>query len=82
MGKRSGNPLAREVLDTPLPTRRRRIAERRRAEAQGESFAHGRVGLLGEITARDTQIQLSRPDIDGNVLGPQEEELDVVDRDR
>ena len=80
MGERGGDPLAREVLDAPLPPGRRGVAERRRAESECKPLADGRVGLGGQIAAGDAEVQLPRPDVDGNVLGPQKEELDVVDR--
>ena len=49
-------------------------------EAQRQPFANGCVGLGGQIPAGDTEIQLARSDVDRDVLGAQEEELDVVDR--
>ncbi len=59
---------------------RRGVAERRRAESQRQPLTHRRVGLLGQIAPGDAEVELPRPDVDRNVLGPQEEELDLVGR--
>ena len=47
IGERGGDSLARKVFDTPLPPRRRRIAEGRRPEAERKPLTNGCVGFLG-----------------------------------
>src|SRR3954454_14884414 len=79
IGKRGGNPLARKVLDTPGSPRGRRIAEARRPEAEREPLMNWRVGFLREVATGDAEVELSRSDVDRNVLGSQKEEFDIVD---
>ena len=80
VGECGGDPLAGEVGDGPVPARGGGVAERGRAEAQRQPLAHRRVGLGGQIPPGDAEVQLPRPDVDRDVLGAQEEELDIVDR--
>ena len=35
---------------------------------------------MGQVTAGDPQVEVARSDVGGDVLGPQEEELDLVGR--
>jgi hypothetical protein len=49
------------------------------SEPQREPLGHGGTGVGGQVAAGDPEVELTRPDVDRNVLGPQEEELDVVD---
>ena len=49
-------------------------------EPEPEFLGHRRARIGGQVPAGDAEIELAGPDIDGDVLGAQEEELDVVGR--
>ncbi|SIJ31163.1 Uncharacterised protein [Mycobacteroides abscessus subsp. abscessus] len=78
IGVRGGDSLSRDVVDRPVPTCGRGVPEGRAPESQREPLGHRRIGVHHEIATGDPEIKLTRTDIDGYVLGPQEEELDVV----
>src|SRR5581483_7341479 len=75
-----GDAFAGKVFDGPVPTFRCGVAEARRSEAEREALTHGRLGFCGEIAAGDAEVEVAGADIDRDVLGPQEKELDVVGR--
>ena len=80
VGECGGDSLTGEIADCPVTSLRGGVAERGRAEAQRQPLPHRRVGLGGQIAPCDAEVQLPRPDVDRNVLGPQEEELHIVRR--
>lgn len=78
VGVRGRDALAGEVGDIPLLVGGCRVAEGRRAEAHRELLVDLGPRVAGEVASGDTEVQAPRPDVDGDVLGAQEEELDVV----
>ena len=80
---RLGNAVAIRLparSSTASPPGRSGVTERRRPESQRQPLAHRRVGFRSEIAPGDAEVELARADVDRDVLGPQEEELDLVGR--
>jgi len=78
VGVGGGHPPAREIRDVPVVIGRRRVAEGGVTESQTDDLLHRGAGISRQVTAGDSQVELAGPDIDRDVLGAQEEELDVV----
>ena len=74
-----GDPPAGQIGHRPAAVRRCGVAEARRPEPQRQPLADRGAGFGGQIPAGDPEVEVPRPDIDGDVLGAQEEELDAVD---
>ncbi len=74
-----GDPLAGQIGRRPVTPGGPRVTEAGRPETQRQAFTHRRIRIEHEVSSGDAEIELSRTDIDGNVFGPQEEKLDLVD---
>ncbi|GAA3186082.1 hypothetical protein GCM10020255_082800 [Rhodococcus baikonurensis] len=47
---------------------------------QRQTLGHGSSRVAGEVATGDAEIELTGADVDRNVLGAQEKELDLVGR--
>ena len=59
---------------------RRSVPKRRPPEPEGQDLVDRRPRVEREISAGDTQVEFTGADVDRNVLGAEEEELDTVGR--
>jgi len=75
-----GDALSGQIGRRPIMAGGARVAETGRPETQRQPFPHGRIGVEHQVASGDAEIEFSRTDVDGNVLGPQKEKLDIVDR--
>jgi hypothetical protein len=77
---RRREPLALDVGELPVGAPGARVAERRPAEPEGQARLHVRAGVAHQVEAGDAEVQPAGADVDRDVLGAQEEELDAVGR--
>ena len=75
---RRRDALTAQIVDAPLLTCGSCIAEGRGPEAHRELLVDLGTRVASEITTGDAEIERARADVDGDVFGSEEEELDVV----
>ena len=80
VGVGRGDPQPREVLDRPVLARGSGVPERGAAEAERQPLGDRGTRVAGEVAAGDAEIEFTGSDVDRDVLGAQEEELDLVGR--
>src|SRR5690606_33163927 len=78
VGVGGGDALACQILDRPFGARGGGVAEAGTAEAEGEALLDRGAGVQRQVAAGDAEVELAGADVDGDVLGPQEVELDLV----